>query len=165
MRCIGTKETWRRHVSGKNDVYQTVQRSASGLTIGEPSLQLNACLNSGKLESGPITRYLPMGCGSPWTHGTLRFRTNLISAPLPPGNKELLLRRVTVDGWLRVRLFGFFESEKSDLCAGEIANAFTQNQLAVVVNARLERNNHRTGAPRRKCDLESASCPQESTNC
>ncbi len=41
--------------------YQTVQRSASGRTIGEPSLQLNACLNSGRLESGPITRYLPMG--------------------------------------------------------------------------------------------------------
>src|SRR6476661_7669921 len=35
-------------------------------------------------------------------HGALRFRTSLISAPLSPGNKELLFRRKAVDGWLRV---------------------------------------------------------------
>src|ERR1051326_9149729 len=40
-------------------------------------------------------------------HGALRFRTNLITAPLSPGNKELLLRRITVDGGLMVVQFGF----------------------------------------------------------
>src|SRR6478672_518228 len=70
-------------------------------------------------------------------HGALRFRTNLITAPLSPGNKELLLRRVTVNGGLRVGLLGFFESQESDLGAGKIANASTENKLAIVVNAGL----------------------------
>src|SRR5579864_1173885 len=70
-------------------------------------------------------------------HGSLRFRTDLITAPLSPGNKELLLWRVTIDGRLRVGLLSFLESEKSDLDAGEVADAFSQNQLAIVVNAGL----------------------------
>src|SRR5262245_62171802 len=41
--------------------YHTTQRSAGGRTMAAPSLQLKACLNSGRLESGPITRYFPMG--------------------------------------------------------------------------------------------------------
>src|SRR6478672_10601291 len=70
-------------------------------------------------------------------HGALRFRTNLITAPLSPGNKELLLWRVTVNGGLRVGLLGFFESQESDVGAGKIANAFTQNKLAIVMSAGL----------------------------
>src|ERR1700761_4140426 len=70
-------------------------------------------------------------------HGALRFRTNFITAPLSPGNKKLLLRRVTVNGGLWVGLLGFFESQESDLGPGEFTNAFTQNELAVVVNAGL----------------------------
>ncbi len=31
-----------------------------------PALQENVCWNGGKLDSGPITRYLATGCGSPW---------------------------------------------------------------------------------------------------
>src|SRR5580765_1710727 len=44
----------------KQGCYQTVQRSAAERTMAESSLQLNACLNSDKLESDPITRYLPI---------------------------------------------------------------------------------------------------------
>src|SRR6478672_7936552 len=71
-------------------------------------------------------------------HSALRFRTNLITAPLSPGNKELLLWRVTVNGGLRVGLLGFLESQESNLCAGKVANAFTQNQLAIVMNSWLD---------------------------
>ena len=60
-------------------------------------------------------------------HGALRFRTNLITAPLSPGNKELLLRRVTINGGLRVGLLSFLESQESDLGPGKVTNAFTQN--------------------------------------
>ena len=114
-----------------------MQRSASGRTIGEPSLQLNACLNSGRLEKRANHTILADGMRVTLDHGALRFRTNLITAPLSPGNKELLLWRVTVDGGLRVFLLGFFESQESDLGAGKVANAFTQNKLAIVVNAGL----------------------------
>ena len=36
--------------------YQTTQRCAGGLTIGDPALQAKACWNSGAFDSGPITR-------------------------------------------------------------------------------------------------------------
>ncbi len=51
------------------DSYHTWQRSAGGRTIAESSLQLKASLNSGKLESGPITRYLPSDVDrpAPWS--------------------------------------------------------------------------------------------------
>src|SRR5712691_176980 len=48
----------------RRERYQMVQRLSAARTIAEPSLQENACWNSGALESGPITRYFPVGCGS-----------------------------------------------------------------------------------------------------
>ena len=46
-------------------VYQTSQRWSAGRTIGVPGLQENAFWNSGRLETGPMTRNFPIGCGSP----------------------------------------------------------------------------------------------------
>ncbi len=93
--------------------YHTWQRSAGGRTIAESSLQLKASLNSGKLESGPITRILADRMRIALHHGALRFRTNLIATPLSPGNKELLLRSVAVDGWFRMCLRRFLEGKIS----------------------------------------------------
>src|SRR5436305_2592201 len=90
-----------------------------------------------RIRERPNDSILADGMRVALDHGALRFRTNLISAPLSPGNKELLLWRITVDGRLRVFFFGLLESEKSDLCAGEVADALSQDQLAVVVNAWL----------------------------
>src|SRR5205807_10473345 len=45
--------------------HHTTQRFAR--TIAESALQPKACANSPMVESGPITRYLPIGCGSPCT--------------------------------------------------------------------------------------------------
>ena len=43
-------------------LHQIVQRCSTGRTMASPVLQLNAFWNSGKLESGPMTRYLLTGC-------------------------------------------------------------------------------------------------------
>src|SRR5579862_8652562 len=84
-------------------------------------------------------------------HGSLRFRTNLISTPLSPGNKELLLRSVAIDGWFRMCLRRFLEGKISDFCAGKVADAFAQNQLTVVVDAWLDKVSielaHHAGSP------------------
>ena len=45
--------------------YHTSQRSAFGRTMASPALQLNALLNSGRFDSGPLTRNFAIGCGSP----------------------------------------------------------------------------------------------------
>ena len=44
--------------------YQTSQRFSAGRTIGASAGHSNAFWNSGRFESGPITRNLPIGCGS-----------------------------------------------------------------------------------------------------
>ena len=36
-------------------------------------------------------------------------------------------------------LLRFFESQISDLCSGQVANAFTQHQLAIVMNVWLDK--------------------------
>jgi hypothetical protein len=41
--------------------YHTSQRSSFARTMVEPGLQLKAFWNSGMFDSGPMTRYLPMG--------------------------------------------------------------------------------------------------------
>lgn len=46
--------------------YQITQRCLAGRTMGVPAAHWKAFWNSGMFESGPITRYLPVGCGSPW---------------------------------------------------------------------------------------------------
>ena len=44
--------------------YQATQRFSGGLTMADPALQSKAFWNSGEFDSGPITRYLAVGCGS-----------------------------------------------------------------------------------------------------
>src|SRR5579871_935945 len=84
-------------------------------------------------------------------HGPLRFRTNLIATPLSPGDKELLLRSVAIDGWFRMCLRRFLEGKISDFCAGKVADAFAQNQLTVMVDAWLDEISielaHHAGSP------------------
>ena len=46
--------------------YHTSQRAAPR-TIASPVRHEKACWNAGRFESGPTTRYLAIGCGSPWT--------------------------------------------------------------------------------------------------
>ncbi len=41
--------------------YHTSHRSLLVRTMGDPALQLNASANDGRLDNGPITRYLAMG--------------------------------------------------------------------------------------------------------
>jgi len=62
-----------------SSLYHTSQRSEAGRTMGESALQPKAWANIGKLDSGPITRYLAMGCGSPWT--IFRCVSGRISSP------------------------------------------------------------------------------------
>src|SRR5580692_7251007 len=44
-------------------IHQITQRRSTGRTRASPDLQLNAFWNSGRLESGLMTRYLLTGCG------------------------------------------------------------------------------------------------------
>ena len=64
-------------------------------------LALERFANSGRFESGPMTRYFAIGCGSPCTISALRLRAGLVAAELAPGDEELLLGREAVDGRLR----------------------------------------------------------------
>src|SRR6478752_750414 len=71
-------------------------------------------------------------------HGALRFGADLVAAPLPPGDKELLLRGKAVDDGRGVFLLRFFKGQISEFCARQVADALTQDQLAVVMDAGLD---------------------------
>src|SRR5690348_5740619 len=71
-------------------------------------------------------------------HLALRLGTHLVAAELSPGDEELLIRRVAVNGRLRLLLLRLLECEICDLYAPQVANRLTQNQLAIVMDARLD---------------------------
>src|SRR5438270_7245167 len=71
-------------------------------------------------------------------HLPLTRRTNFVTAPLSPGNEELLVRRKAVESWLRVLLFRFLKRQIGDFGARKISNAFAEHQLAIVVNVRFD---------------------------
>ena len=59
--------------------HHTSHRSASARTIGSPALHWNASRNSGRFDSGPLTRYFATGCGSPWI--MVRCVSGRVSSP------------------------------------------------------------------------------------
>src|SRR5271156_4181212 len=59
--------------------YQTEHRSSGARTMASPALQPKALQNSGKFESGPMTRYLLTGCGFVSTNW--RCASGRISSP------------------------------------------------------------------------------------
>src|SRR5579871_2744397 len=67
-------------------------------------------------------------------HQSLGLGPYLISAELSPGDEELLFRRESVE--IRRTLPGnrFFVSQECNLRTAQVANAFAQNELPVVVN-------------------------------
>jgi hypothetical protein len=52
----GSKERRFALRPGRGEDYQTVQRSSGDLTMADPALHPKASWNSGRFESGPITR-------------------------------------------------------------------------------------------------------------
>ena len=109
----------------------------------------NAFWNSGRFESGPMTRYLPIGCGSPWTISRCVSGADRVAAELAPGDEELLLGREAVDRRRgRLALARLLEGAVGDLRPGEVADRLAEHQLAVVVDAGLDRSSPRTGRRR-----------------
>ena len=69
-------------------------------------------------------------------HEPLPFNAHRIAAELSPGDEKLLLGSEAVDvGGARLAFQGFLVGEIRDLCAAQVADAFTEHQLAVVVYA------------------------------
>jgi len=68
-------------------------------------------------------------------HQPLRFRPSGVAAELPPCDKKLLLGREAVD---HPRGFRLLEGTESNAGSGQIADRLTQDELAVVVDARLD---------------------------
>src|SRR6266853_5892347 len=71
-------------------------------------------------------------------HLALQLGSDLIAAPLSPGDEELLLGRETLDGRTRVLPLRLVERQIRDLGARQVGDAFTEHQLAVVMDARLD---------------------------
>ena len=71
-------------------------------------------------------------------HFALRLHPRFISAELSPGDEELLIGSEAINGRLRLRLLIFLKREVGNLCAPEVADRLTQNQLAVVMYAGLD---------------------------
>src|ERR1017187_5525800 len=72
-------------------------------------------------------------------HDPLFFNANGIAAPLSPCNEELLFWSESVDvRRARLAFEGLLEGEERDFGAAEVADALTQHQFAIVVNAGLD---------------------------
>src|ERR1700682_2489721 len=72
-------------------------------------------------------------------HRPLRFGTCLVSAPLSPGNKKLLIGSKAIErGRRRFALLRFLERQGRDLGSGHVADASSSPQFAVVMNFRLD---------------------------
>src|SRR5438874_172504 len=72
-------------------------------------------------------------------HQPLRLGTYLIAAELSPRDEELLFRRKSIDG--RLRRFAFARElirKERDLRSRQVADTFAQNQLPIVMDARLD---------------------------
>ena len=136
-----TEAAWRipSPACGRGQDHQTSQRSAPCRTIGASSLHSNAALNSGRFDSGPLTRNLAIGCGSPCT--IVRCVSGRISSPRhwPQARKNCCsgvkpsMRRLR-----RLALARFLVGAIRDLRAGEIADRFAEHELAVVMDAGLD---------------------------
>jgi len=73
-------------------------------------------------------------------HQLLRFHARFIATDLAPGDEELLPLSEPIDGRLgRLTLLRFQKSEIGDLESRQVADAFAQHQLAVDVDASIDR--------------------------